>query len=118
MQRTLLKSKVYRLKVTHVEPALEECLKIDREILRGADIWPFERVEVYNHENGARFSTVVQPVDQPVGGVVLGGAASNLVQRGHLITVVAFVSLSEQDLLRYSPKVVRVNSENRVMPKD
>ena len=55
--RTMLRSKIHRVHVTDVNVAYEGSISIDQALMEAADILPYERVEVLNVNNGARFNT-------------------------------------------------------------
>jgi aspartate 1-decarboxylase len=113
MQRTMLKSKIHRATVTDANLEYEGSITIDRDLLRKADIWPFERVEVYNIDNGARFATYAIEGDSGSGVICINGAAAHLAKPGHKVIIASYVGLTEADLPQYKPKVVLVDSKNR-----
>ena len=57
MYLTLCKSKLHRATVTQAELHSEGSITIDAHLLAAAGIRPFERVQVVNVANGARFDT-------------------------------------------------------------
>ena len=59
MQRTMLKSKLHRVHVTHSELNYEGSCAIDETLLDGADIREYQQIEIYNVTNGERFTTTL-----------------------------------------------------------
>src|SRR4029453_9460827 len=57
--RTLLKSKIHRATVTEANLDYEGSITIDGELADAADLWPNERVEIYDVTNGNRLATYV-----------------------------------------------------------
>jgi len=57
--RTTLKSKIHRARVTQVDLDYQGSITIDRSLMEASDILPFERVEVLNINNGARFLSLI-----------------------------------------------------------
>ena len=57
MQRFMLRSKIPRAPITGLELNYEGSITIDKRLMEEADILTYERVEVLNINNGARFST-------------------------------------------------------------
>ncbi len=55
--RTMLRSKIHRARVTSVNIDYEGSIAIDQELMRQADILPYEQVQVLNVNNGERFTT-------------------------------------------------------------
>ncbi len=114
MRRSMLKSKVHRLTVTGAELHYEGSLSLDEELMSLANLLPFERIEVYNINNGARFSTYVIPAPAGSGEVRLNGAAARLGEKGDLIIIASYAEYSEEELESYQPVLVYVDESNRV----
>jgi aspartate 1-decarboxylase len=55
--RTMLKSKIHRARVTDGNISYEGSITIDKKLMEAADIFPYEKVDVLNINNGARFNT-------------------------------------------------------------
>lgn len=113
MQRTMLKSKIHRATVTEANLDYEGSITIDRDLLKKADIWPFERVEIYNVDNGARFATYAIEGEAGSGVICLNGAAAHLAKPGHKVIIASYVNMTEADIAHYKPKLVFVDSKNR-----
>jgi aspartate 1-decarboxylase len=61
MKRTLFKSKIHRATVTHADLTYEGSVTIDEDLLRAADILPYERVHIWNASTGSRLETYALP---------------------------------------------------------
>ncbi|HEY9540692.1 MAG TPA: aspartate 1-decarboxylase, partial [Luteimonas sp.] len=57
MQLTLLKAKIHRATITHAELHYEGSCAIDGRLLDISGIREYERIEIYNINNGERFAT-------------------------------------------------------------
>src|SRR2546428_4548795 len=90
MLLTLCKSKLHRATVTQAELHYEGSITIDAELLAAAGILPFERVQVVDIANGARFETYA--IEGAAGSRTLcvNGAAARLVQGGDPINVITY----------------------------
>ncbi len=75
MQRTLLKSKLHRVRVTASELDYEGSCAIDELLLEAADIREYERIDIYNVNNGERFSTYAIRAPRGSGTISVNGAA-------------------------------------------
>lgn len=117
MQRTMLKSKIHRATVTDANLEYEGSITVDRELLKLSDIWPFERVEVYNIDNGARFATYAIEGESGSGTICVNGAAAHLVRPGHKVIICSYVGIYEADLPKYQPKVILVDPKNKPKAK-
>lgn len=114
MLRTMLKSKIHRAVVTGSDLNYEGSIAIDTELCRKANLLEFEKVEIYNINTGARFSTYVIP--GKAGEISLNGAAARLVQTGDLVIIASYVQLDEQQAGRYKPVVIFVDAKNAAVP--
>lgn len=102
---TLLKSKIHRAVVTGSDLNYEGSIFITESLLKQANILPYEKVEIYNVNTGARFSTYAVPVETE-NTVCLNGAAARLVQAGDVIIVCTFAMMEEEKAKTFKPTVV------------
>ena len=113
MQRTMLKSKIHRATVTGADLNYEGSIAIDKKLCEAADIMEFERVDIYNINNGNRFSTyVIYGTDGEIG---LNGAAARMVHPGDLIIIACYSIFSEEEIYNHLPKILFVDSSNRLL---
>ncbi|QOI97720.1 MAG: aspartate 1-decarboxylase [Flammeovirgaceae bacterium] len=115
MMRTMLKSKIHRAVVTGSDLNYEGSIAIDTELCKAADMLEFEKVEIYNINNGARFSTYVIPGRR--GEISLNGAAARMVQPGDLIIIASYVNLPDDVAKKITPKIVMVDESNTLLPE-
>ncbi|MEZ0361533.1 MAG: aspartate 1-decarboxylase [Hydrogenobacter sp.] len=115
MQRFVLKSKIHRAKITGKELHYEGSLSLDTILMESAGLLPFERIDVYNVNNGVRFSTYVIPAPAGSGEVKLNGAASRLGEIGDLIIIASYAILDDKELFEFRPLLVYVNENNQVL---
>ena len=111
MTLTMLKSKIHRAKVTQANLNYEGSITIDSELCNRANLLPFEKVEIYNCNNGERFATYV--IFGKTGEVCLNGAAARLVQPGDLVIICAYASLDSEDVISHVPRLVFVDEKNQ-----
>ncbi|MGK9476535.1 aspartate 1-decarboxylase [Melioribacter sp. OK-6-Me] len=112
MKRTLLKSKLHRAIVTSADLNYEGSISIDRELCELADIKEFEKVDIYNINNGERFSTYV--IYGGKGEIGLNGAAARLVHPGDLIIIASYALFDETEIINFKPKILLLDDQNRV----
>ena len=118
MQRQMLKSKIHRATITDCDVDYVGSLTLDPELMRQADLLANEQVQVWDIDNGARFTTYVIEGDEGSGTVQVNGAAARLVRPGDKVIVASFGSFDENDLVHYSPIVVHVDDRNAVVAVD
>jgi aspartate 1-decarboxylase len=109
----MLKSKIHRATVTGSDLNYEGSIAIDTELCKAADLLEFEKVEIYNINNGARFSTYVIPGRR--GEVSLNGAAARMVQPGDLVIIASYVNLPDEEAKDLKPKIVLVTELNALV---
>jgi aspartate 1-decarboxylase len=112
MRRTLLKSKLHRATVTESDLNYEGSIAIDRKLCEAAHLLPFERVEIYNCNNGERFATYVIYGDE--GEICINGAAARLVQPKDLVIICSYAEFDEAELKDFVPTLVFLGAKNQI----
>ena len=115
MMRTMLKSKIHRATVTQADLHYVGSVTVDRDLMEAADLLEGEQVAIVDITNGARLETYVIPGERGSGVIGINGAAAHLVHPGDLVILIAYGQLDEAELLTYSPKVVFVDGENKIV---
>ena len=118
MNRTMLKSKIHRGRITGSDLNYVGSITIDADLLDAADILEHEQVHVVDVDNGARFETYTIAGARGSGEVKVNGAAARLVHTGDTVIVISYASYDRRDLENYEPKVVHVNTENEIVTVD
>ncbi len=114
MTREMLRAKVHRIAVTERNVEYEGSLTLDAALMEAADMIPFERVEIYDVDNGARFATYLIEGQSGSGVCCVNGAAARLVGEGHKLIVATYCAVDEAAARSHRPKVVLVDSRNRL----
>lgn len=114
MMRDMLRAKVHRIQVTEREVEYEGSLTLDASLMSAAGMVPFERVEIYDVDNGNRFATYLIEGEAGSGACCVNGAAARLVEVGHRLIVASYASLDESEVARHRPKIVLVDAGNRM----
>lgn len=115
MTRTMLKSKLHRVHVTHSELHYEGSCAIDEILLEAADIREYEQIQIYNVSNGERFTTYAIRAQRGSGIISVNGAAAHKADPGDIIIIATYGQYSELELARYEPNLVYVDAENRIV---
>jgi aspartate 1-decarboxylase len=113
--RTMLKSKIHRARVTQCNIDYEGSITIDKDLMEAADLLQFEKVEVLNINNSARFHTYAIEGERGSGEICLNGAAARLVAKGDIVIILSYHMISEDEAATSSPRLVYVDSENRIL---
>jgi aspartate 1-decarboxylase len=114
MQRTMLKSKLHRVHVTHSELHYEGSCAIDEVLLEAANIREYERIEIYNVTNGERFSTYAILADRHSGIISTNGAAAHKAKPGDIVIIASYAEYNALELETYRPELVYVDEQNRI----
>jgi len=114
MLRTLCKSKIRKATVTEANLDYEGSITLDLDVMEAADIAPYERVQVLNHNNGARFTTYAIPGERGRGIVCLNGPAARQGVVGDVVTVITYAVVEEAEVAGWEPRVISVTADNRV----
>ena len=115
MQRTMLKSKLHRVHVTHSELHYEGSCAIDETLLNAADIREYQQIEVYNVNNGERFTTYAIRAERDSGIISVNGAAAHKAAPDDIIIIATYAVYNEIELQKYAPTLVYVDAANRVI---
>lgn len=114
MQRVMLRAKLHRVKVTEADLEYEGSCGIDEDLLDAAGMREYERIELYNINNGERFSTYIIKAGRGTGVISLNGAAARKAHVGDLLIICTYGPMSEQDAATFIPKVVLVDDKNKI----
>lgn len=115
MQLTLLKSKLHRAKVTETDLEYNGSVSIDQDFLDAANILNNERVEIYNITNGQRFATYAIPAQRGSKKIGINGAAAHITSEGDLVIICAYVGMSEDEAVKYEPKIILLDEQNNIV---
>ena len=102
----MLKSKIHRARVTRRDINYEGSITIDKELCKKAGLKEFEKVDVYNINNGNRFTTYV--IYGKSGEIQLNGAAARLCEVNDLVIIVSYCILDEKEAKKHKPVVIKL----------
>jgi len=111
----MLKAKLHRATVTHAELGYEGSCAIDGKILDYSGIREYEQIQIYNVNNGERFTTYAIRAEEGSGIFSVNGAAARLVCPGDYIIVCAFAGYSAEELESYQPNLIYFNDGNEMV---
>lgn len=117
MLQYMLKSKLHRATVTDANLNYEGSLTIDRQLMEEVGLLPFEKIKIYNINNGERFDTYV--IEGPAGSgvIALNGAAARKGLTGDLIIIVSYALYDQTELVSYQPRIAVLDRDNRVVKR-
>ena len=112
--RVMLRAKLHRATVTEADLHYEGSCGIDEDLMTAANMVEFERIELYNINNGERFSTYIIKAPKGSGTISLNGAAARRAQVGDLLIICTYATMSEVNSATYKPTVVLLDERNHV----
>jgi aspartate 1-decarboxylase len=110
----MFQSKIHRATVTGADLHYEGSIAIDEELLEQANIRVGQRVEIWNINNGERFSTYTILGERGKREITLNGAASRKVHNGDKVIIVTYAQYTEEELKNYKPTVLLLDDDNNV----
>ncbi len=115
MLRLMCKSKIHRATLTKVDLHYEGSIGIDSLLLKAADIYPGEIVQVLNVNTAARFETYAIEEKAGSGTIGLYGAAAHLGNAGDLVIILSYGFVDNKKAQNIKVKRVYVNSSNKII---
>jgi len=110
---TLLQAKLHRVRVTRADLHYEGSCGIDSSLLEKSGIREFQHLEIYNVENGERFTTYAIKSPRDSREICLNGAAARKAAIGDHLIICAYSNYSEPELATYRPVIVVVDEDNK-----
>jgi len=112
MLRCVLRAKLHGATVTQSAIEYEGSITIDADLMKKADVRPYEQVQVSNLHNGERFETYAIPGKR--GQICLNGPTARKGLTGDKIMIFAYCWLTEEELYKHRPLVFLLDEKNRV----
>ena len=117
LQRYFLKCKIHRATVTQADLNYVGSITIDEDLLDAAGMAEYEKVHVLDITNGNRIETYIIKGNRGSGEICINGAAAHLIQKGHLVIIVAYCILNKSEVNSHQPTIVHVDEQNRIADK-
>ncbi len=115
MLRLMCKSKIHKAIVTQTNLKYMGSITIDSKLMEEANILPGEIVLVVNINTGGRFETYVIKGKRNSGIIGLNGGSARLGEVGDELIIISYGFLSDSEIKDLKPKVVLVNTENKIV---
>lgn len=101
-------------RVTQAELWYDGSCAIDSDLVKLAGLREFERIDIYNVDNGERFSTYVILAEAGSKTISMNGAAARKVQVGDRVIIAAYGQFDEAEAAKHKPKLVYLAEGNAV----
>jgi aspartate 1-decarboxylase len=110
----MLKAKLHQAHVTHAVLEYEGSCAIDGNLLDMAGIREYEQIQIYNIENGQRFTTYAIRGEEGSGIISVNGAAAHLAEVGQRVIICAYAEYTEAELINFKPRMIYMKEGNEV----
>jgi aspartate 1-decarboxylase len=114
MQLTLLKAKLHQARVTHSELEYEGSCAIDADLLSKAGIHEYEQIQIYNLNNGERFTTYAIRAQAGSRIISINGAAAHKAEPGDRVIICAYAKLAQHEVASFKPTLVYLDADNNI----
>src|ERR1700737_2362392 len=115
MQRTMCKGKSHRAPVTQANLHYVGSITSDADLLEAANIYPYEKVQVVNVNNGARLETYTIAGARGSGVICLNGAAARHAAEGDIVIIISYGLYDEKEIRSHEPHIVFVDTNNHLV---
>ena len=106
MQIEVLKSKIHRVTVTQADLDYIGSVTIDEDLMDAANMIENEKVDIFNYNNGERFTTYVIKGERGSKVICLNGPASLKVKVGHEVIIVSYAVMDFEEAKTHKPTVI------------
>lgn len=117
MLRTMCKGKIHRATVTQADLNYIGSITVDQDLLDAANIYPYEKVQVVNINNGSRLETYTIAGARGSGVICLNGAAARLTAQGDKVIIMSYALYTDEEIRSLVPQIAFVDDENRLTEK-
>lgn len=111
----MFKSKIHRAVITEADLDYEGSMAIDSVLLEKANIFPFEKVFIWNVTRGTRVETYAIAAPENSGQICVNGAAAHHNKPGDIVIIATFAEVEQQEIQYWTPIVVLVDKENKYL---
>ena len=112
---SVCKSKIHRATVTEANLDYEGSITIDADLMKAADIIPFERLQIANVTTGDRLETYAIEGEAGSGVICLNGAAAHRGKVGDIVIIISYGLVEKIKTKPHKPKIVKVDKNNKII---
>ena len=113
MLKCVLNSKIHKAIITQTDLYYVGSITIDKNLMDAVGLTEFEKVEVFDIQNGARFETYVIEGERGTGVIGVNGAAARLVHLHDEIIIVNYSYLTKEEMASHKPNIIVAENNNK-----
>ncbi len=110
----IFKSKIHRATVTEANLNYVGSITLDPDLMDAAQIYPGERLQIVNVNNGERLETYAILGTRGSGSVCLNGAAARKAEVGDIVIIISYALMTPEEALNYTPVNIYPDESNRL----
>lgn len=114
MQRLMCKGKIHRATVTEADLNYVGSITIDGLLMKKANIYPYEMVQITSLKNATRWKTYAIPAPDGSGKIGLNGPPAHLFQPGDIVIILSLGLMDDAEIASLKPQVVFVDGNNQI----
>ncbi|MBV1869376.1 MAG: aspartate 1-decarboxylase, partial [Gammaproteobacteria bacterium] len=98
----------------HAELEYEGSCAIDGDMLDMAGIREYEQIQIYNLNNGERFTTYAIRGESGSRMISVNGAAAHKAAVGDRVIICAYAEYSTAELINFKPRLIYLGPDNEI----
>ena len=110
----VMKSKIHRVKITQADVDYIGSITIDPILMKSANLFSGEKVQVLNVSNGERLETYIIQGDQK-GEIGINGPAALKMKKGDIIIIVSYAFIKPELASTYRPTIIFPNEKTNTI---
>ncbi len=114
MKITVLKAKLHQAYVTHSKLEYDGSCAIDGALLDKAGIHEYEQIQIYNINNGERFTTYAIRAEDNSRVISVNGAAAHKANPGDRVIICAYGRVDENEMGSFKPTLIYLDENNDI----
>ena len=91
-------------------------ITIDEVLMEAARIYPGEKLQVVNVNNGERLDTYAIKGIRGSGDICLNGAAARKAEVGDIVIIISYALMTPEEALSFTPVTIYPDETNRLKP--
>ena len=112
--KKMLAAKIHRATVTAASVDYEGSITVPPELLKAANIAPYESVHVWNVTRGTRLETYAINGLPGSNDICANGAAAHLVQPGDRVIIASYAFVRTDNVHNHCPRLIFVDEANQI----
>ncbi len=110
----IFKSKIHRATVTEANLNYVGSITIDEDLLDAAKIYPGEKLQIVNVNNGERLETYAIKGPRGSGSICLNGAAARKAEVGDIVILISYALMTPEEAGTFTPINIYPDEHNRL----